>query len=209
MNRFLLILMALFLFISCQRKKKVVTEHPDGYYKEVYYVIDDSIRDGSYMKFYEHEILADSCSYVEGKIQGTRKLFSPQGYLEIEENYQEGIFHGPYITYYPNGQEKKIQEYVNNRIQGMVKEFYPDGRIKAEVTFVDNLENGPFTEYFENGYKHWEGFYQGGDFEQDTLKEYDQQGVLIRKLFCNKGVCQTVWTPAEGFIEPEKIFNHQ
>lgn len=209
MNRFLLIILALFILLSCQRKKKIVTVHPNGYYKEVYHVVDDSIREGSYMKYYENDILADSCHYVADKIHGTRKIFNPEGYLEIEENYQNGIFHGPYTTYYPNGQAKKIQEYVNNRIQGMVKEFYPDGQLKAEVSFVDNLENGPFVEYFENGNKHWEGFYQDGDFEQDTLKEFDQQGELIRKMFCNKGICQTVWTPDEGYVEPEEIFIHQ
>ena len=76
-------------------------------------------------------------------------------------------------------------------------------------SFKDNLENGPFAEYYENGNIHWEGNYLGGDFEQDTLKEFDKEGELIRILFCNKGVCQTIWTPEKGFIEMKKIFEDQ
>lgn len=184
----------------------MVIIHPDGFYKEVYHVIDDSIKDGSYLKYYSNDVLADSCQYVADQIHGTRKIYDPEGILEIEETYVNGQFHGPYKTFYPNGQVKKIQQYIDNKIQGKVTQYFPNGSLKAEVVFIDNLENGPFSEYHENGNLHWEGFYQGGDNEQDTLKEYDQTGILIRKLYCENGICQTVWTPEKGFVETKEIF---
>lgn len=208
--RSILVILILFTLASCSRNsKKVVIVHPDGYYKEVYFVKDDSVKHGEYIKYYGSGNMADSCYYVNGKINGERHIYSSEGNLEILETYDAGTFEGPYKSYYPSGKLKLIQQYTQNKIQGEVKQFYENGNVKAIVQFVDNLENGPFTEYFENGNPHWEGFYEGGDFEQDTLKEFNENGVLIRKLFCEKGICQTVWTPEKGYIQPKKIFDNQ
>jgi antitoxin component YwqK of YwqJK toxin-antitoxin module len=209
MQKWLLFFLMGTLFLSCGKRKKIVTVHPDGYYKEVYQVINDSIKDGPYLKYFENGVLADSCHFVNDTIHGLRKIFNAAGQLEIEETYDKGVFHGTYKTYYPNGQVKKVQNYVQNQIQGEVRQYYEDGTLMAIVQFVENLENGPFTEYHPNGHLHWEGYYLGGDFEQDTLKEYNFQGELVRKLYCEEGICQTVWTPEKGNIEPEKIFSDE
>jgi len=209
MYRYLIVLAVISILMSCSKKKKVVSVHPDGYYKEVYHMIDDSIMEGSYMKYYPDGTVADSCNYVNNKLDGTRKIYTKEGKLEIEESYVNGDFSGPYKTFYTSGQVKKIQHYVDNKIQGEVQEFYEDGLLKAKVAFVDNLENGSFQEFHTNGKLHWEGFYQGGDFEQDTLKEFDTEGNIIRKLYCENGICQTVWTPETGYVDPQKIFKDQ
>jgi len=202
---FLLFLLS--LIVSCKPgTKKVVYEHPEGYFREVYHVINDSVKHGSYYKYMANGTLVDSSFYENGLLHGTRKIYAPDGYLIITESYVMGDFEGPYKTYYPSGPVKKWQQYQQNKIQGEVKEFYEDGTLKAIVQFVDNLENGPFIEYYPNGKVHWEGFYQGGDFEQDTLNEFDEEGMLLRKLYCDQGICQTIWTPEKGYFEPEKIF---
>jgi antitoxin component YwqK of YwqJK toxin-antitoxin module len=206
MSRLIFLLPAILLLLSCNDRKKVVTVHPEGFYKEVYHVTDDSIMNGTYQKYYAEGQLADSCYYVDNKIHGTRKIYAKDGFLEIEETYENGVFNGPYKTYYPNGSVKKEQQYIENMIQGTVKQFYPDGKLKAAVEFKDNLENGSFTEYHENGNVHWQGKYLGGDYEQDTLKEFDKNGELIRILFCEQGICQTIWTPEKGTVELKKIF---
>ena len=203
----LLLPFTLIILSSCNDgRKEVHSSHPDGFYEEVFQVNKENVRDGKYEKFYKNGIKADSCFYANGNIHGLRKIFTPEGKLEIEESYENGNFEGPYKTFYTNKQVKKIQNYSNNQIQGKVKEFYPDGTLKAVIQFTNNLENGPFSEYHQNGNLHWEGFYEGGDFEQDTLKEYNIQGELIRKLYCEKGICQTIWTPEKGYIKAKEIF---
>lgn len=205
--KYLLLILLTFSILACSEyPKKITIEHPDGFFKEVYHINKDSILHGPYIKYYQNGIIADSCEFFNGHIHGTRKLYTEEGILEIEESYVNGNFEGPYITYYSNGQIKKQQQYVNNMIQGQVNQYYPSGKIKAIIEFVDSYENGPFTEYYENGNMHWQGFYQGGDFEQDTLKEFDENGSLKRKLFCEAGVCQTIWTPEKGNIEIESFF---
>jgi len=206
MFRLVIVLLGVLFLLACNKTKEVVIIHPEGYYKEVFHVVDDSIMHGEYIKYYPNGIVADSSHYVQNKIHGKRRIYTPEAWLEIEESYDHGIFNGPYKTFYRNGQIKKEQHYINNKIQGNVTEYYESGGTKAIVKFVDNLENGAFREYYENGKIHWEGFYQGGEYEQDTLKEYNKEYVLIRKLFCEKGICQTVWTPERGNIERSTLF---
>lgn len=205
--KYIPLLIIAFMIFSCGRQgKKIVSIHPDGFYKEVYHVKDDSIKHGLYTKYYSSGMIADSCYFKDGKMEGLRYIYSNEGHLEITESYVNGNFEGPYKTFYPGGQVKKVQNYINNKIQGEVIQFHENGNRKAITQFVDNLENGPFNEFYENGNIHWEGFYEGGDYEQDSLIEYDPEGKIIRKLFCEKGICQTVWTPESGSIQPKKIF---
>ena len=71
--------------------------------------------------------------------------------------------------------------------------YYKNGQKKEEVTFENNEENGPFVEYNENGSLAAKGSYLNGDFEHGLLEIYDGQGVLVRKMNCDKGICNTTW----------------
>jgi len=205
MKKILLYLFTILIIFSCGGLKKTEIVDENGY-KEVYYLDKDNVKQGTCLRINPQGIVTDSCFYQDGKIHGVRKIWTEKGLLDIAETYQNGILHGQYITYYPDGKIKKTHEFVNNQIEGEVRQYYPGGQLKAVVQFKGNMENGPFKEFFENGNLSYEGFFEGGDFEQDTLKEYDQNGVLVRKMFCEKGICQTVWTPENGYIERKKIF---
>lgn len=180
--------------------KKIVVQHPDGYYKEVFYVVDDSIKEGSYQKFFPDGKLWDSCYYKNDTIEGIRKIFSNKGYQEVTEHYKNGVLHGLYKVFYPDGGLKLKQTYNNGVLEGYSYAYYPDGKIKEKVTMKNNEENGSFEDYYENGKIHWKGTYLNGDNEHDTLYEYNDTGILIKKMFCQYGVCQTVWTKEKGKI---------
>ena len=40
--------------------------------------------------------------------------------------------------------------------------------------------------------------YLDGDNEHGELKLFDEQGVLTKKMNCDKGICRTSWTLAEN-----------
>ncbi|MGE5355284.1 MAG: toxin-antitoxin system YwqK family antitoxin [Deltaproteobacteria bacterium] len=189
-------LLIIVLFTGCfnNKHKKVVVQHPDGYYREVYFVINDSIKDGSYQKFFPDGKLWDSCYYKNDTLHGKRKIFSNKGFLEIQENYNNGILDGDYFLFYPDGKVKLKQTLINGAIEGFSYGYYPSGAIKEKVKMVKNEENGSFEEYHENGKIHWKGTYLNGNNEQDTLYEYNTEGTLIKKMFCQNGVCSTLWS---------------
>lgn len=76
---------------------------------------------------------------------------------------------------------------------GVWKTYYETGELKEEVSFVDNNENGPFKEYHKNGKTKYEGTYKDGDHEEGEMKVYNEDGEIIKKLDCKKGICNTVW----------------
>ena len=208
--RFIFFLIAAMTFsvYSCfnDGHKKVVVKDPNGYFREEYIVKNDSIKDGVYLKFLPNGVLWDSCFYKNDTLQGERKLFTDKGILEIKENYKDGALQGKYIVYYPNGKIKLLQYFRNNVMTDTSYAYYENGALKEKVTIKNNLENGPFTEYYQNGQIHWKGTYLDGDNEQDTLYEFSEQGEMIKKMFCKKGVCFTIWTKEKGKIKPDMEF---
>ena len=185
--KFLAVFIFFFLiFSSCDvDHKKIVYVHPDGYFREEYYINkDDSLKDGLYIKYFPNGKMWDSCTYTQGVLHGIRKVYGDMGNLEVMENYKNGVFEGDYKVFYPDGRLKLIQQFINGKIQGLIKE---------KVTMKDNEENGHFEEYYENGTLHWKGSYLNGDNEQDTLYEFGTTGELIKKMYCQSGVCETIW----------------
>jgi antitoxin component YwqK of YwqJK toxin-antitoxin module len=122
--------------------------------------------------------------------------------VESIEHYQKGEYHGKYQKFYESGQLKIEQEFVDGAMQGFSLRYYPNGVLEEKVTIRDSEENGPFWEYYENGNLKTEGSYAPSEdasfsdnvsLEQGELKEYDENGQLIRIADCNKGVCLTRW----------------
>ena len=83
--------------------------------------------------------------------------------------------------------------YTEGVLVGEGRAFYENGQLKEVVHFKDNDENGPFIEYYENGKLKAEGQYLQGANEQDTLKLYDTLGILDRMMYCQSGLCRTIW----------------
>lgn len=186
----------LILFILSSCGDKIITSHYDtGEKYEEYQYTGDSLKHGSYKRYSLGGILLEESNYAQGKLDGERVIYNDRGEKEIVEKYVLDVLNGPYIEYHPNGKMKMLGEYNNNVLEGKVSVFYPSGKIKEEVQFVDNLEDGPFKEFHENGNIKWEGSYRKGDNEFGLLKEYNEEGVLIRKMMCDeRAICTTTWT---------------
>lgn len=156
----------------------------------------DFAKEGLYQKFQGDGKLLKEAHYVNDTLEGECRYFRPTGSLESVERYSRGVLHGKYEGYLENGQLQIEQTYVNGALQGLSTAYYPNGHIKEKVTLQDNEENGPFTEYYETGVLKTEGQYKPGEempLEHGELKEYDEQGQLVRRADCNNGVCLTKW----------------
>lgn len=150
-------------------------------------------KQGLYQRFYPSGNLAEEAFYDRDSLNGTRKFYYESGSLEQEQNYLSGIFQGPFRSFYINGKTNVEGNYVNNEMDGVWKRYYDTGELKEEVNFVNNDENGPFKEYFKNGKLKTEGTYVNGPNEQGELKEYNEEGELIKIMSCNSGICNTIW----------------
>jgi len=204
MSRNLLIILFFTCILSaCKESNYVIIKDQEGRVQEKYAVNQDSLKHGDYSS-YINGTLVEQAQYVNGKLNGPRKLFHTNGEVEIEENYKNGVIAGLYKSYYYNGVIAQEANYVNGKMEGNLKTYYKEGALKEEVTMVDNNENGPFKEYYESGQLKWEGQFLNGDNEFGLLKNYNDKGELIKKMMCDSlGVCATVWTLEEGDIQPK------
>jgi len=90
--------------------------------------------------------------------------------------------------------------YKNNVLSGAVSFFDSSGKLNEEVQFVDNFQLFPFQEFHANGKIKWEGTYKhstvhGRRTVFGLLKEYNENGELIRKKMCDKkAICTTIRT---------------
>lgn len=156
----------------------------------------DFAKEGLYQRFYPEGALAEEAHYVHDSLNGERKFFYKNGHVESVEHYQNGIFHGKYLKYNENGNLLIEQEFVNGTMQGLSLAYYPNGVLKEKYTMKDNEENGPFQEFYETGVLQTEGTYapgKDGTAEQGKLKQYDENGQLIRIADCKDGICLTKW----------------
>jgi antitoxin component YwqK of YwqJK toxin-antitoxin module len=184
------------LLISCDTTQFIEIKNTDGEITESFYQKEDGTLHGLKSTYLDNKLYSEE-TFVDGKMNGIRKIFYGTGEVEIEENYTNDVLTGLVKTFYPSGVLKQEASYKDGVLEGMIKSFYDSGKIKEEVTFVNNEENGPFKEFHENGQLSWEGNYINGDNEIGVISNYDEAGTLIKKMQCDTFMgfskCKTIW----------------
>ncbi len=189
MKIYLLLIIPLCLS-ACSKVEKVVVKYDNNIIQEKYTVLksDKEIKEGTYIRNFESGQLMEEASYVEGKLNGRRQLYFSSGGIEIIEHYTNDTFNGPYQSFFESGNISSEGQYEDNFMVGPWKFYYdlPNKAIKEEVSFLGNIENGPFKEFYENGNIKTIGTYKD-EIEDDLLKEYDEDGNLIKEIFYKDG----------------------
>ncbi len=162
-------------------------------------------RQGPYRFFYSDGQVMEEGWYEQDSLHGIRRLYYESGQLQAEEQLVRGRYEGPWRSWYPSGQLEMEGQYRHNQMSGIWKKYYESGQLMEEVTFARNLENGPFREFWPNGKLKAEGFYKEGDYEHGLLKLYDEQGRLVRKMDCKRGICRTIWTRTHGIVDDPQL----
>ena len=197
--RLLLPLLSLLILTACSNTIKVEETTDDGG-KIVYYVSkDDGAREGEYTQYYPDGEVMSTATYVNDTLDGERRIFYPDGTLQILETYDNGDFEGPYANYYEDGNPLSKGNYVNSMQEGEWESYYPGGQLRYLTTFEKGLENGPFVEYYDNGTMSARGTFKQGENEQGKLEKFDKEtGDLYQTMQCEMGRCSTTYL-REGY----------
>lgn len=208
MRNYFFILLFGFFILGCSTPKVVTVKNDDGIKVEEYTVNKDGAKEGEYKRYFADGSLEELAQYKAGKLNGKRTIYHNNGNPEIEEIYINDVIDGEYLVFYSNGSPEIRATYTDGIMQGLLTRYYDSGEVMEEVIMEDNKEHGPFKEYYENGVVQWEGTYMNGENEVGLLKQYNDEGVLIKKMMCDSmSICQTIWTKELGDIKPKKIFN--
>lgn len=184
---------------ACSRTEKVETRNADGVVTERFTRLKgDTLRQGTYELFDDAGAPIERANYEAGLLDGLRYVYFADGAVQYEETHRAGRFEGPYRAYNPSGTVALEGQYVDDEATGIWTGYYEDGTKKEEVTFRENKENGPFREWYSNGAVKAEGEYRDGDKEDGELRLYTLEGALQKRMFCEVGICRTVWTAQTG-----------
>ncbi len=151
------------------------------------------IRHGKFVvKDYDGNMMEES-TYDHGKLNGIQRLYT-KGKLYSEAHFRDSIIHGPFVSYHlETGKIYVAGNYNNGVMEGKWKTYTNRGKLKEIVSFKNNEENGPFVEFYPNGKIKAEGEYLNGPNEHGILYLYNPNGILYKKMQCEKGVCHTIW----------------
>lgn len=83
--------------------------------------------------------IAEEANYLEGDLEGEALYYSHTGVLLKKLNYKQNKLVGPATYYDTNGKPKMVGQYKNDKKDGVWK-TYQDGTLVKEETFPKSLE---------------------------------------------------------------------
>ena len=205
MFRLPLLVIAVFVLAGCSNLEQR-EETDDMGYRSVYSVDPETgLKQGLYKEYNSEGDLILEEHYVDDVLEGEKSMYNPDGSIAVREHHAGGVFDGPYASYDEKGRIRLSGNYRVGEATGVWYGYYPDGSVKEEVNFEANVEQGPFREWYGDGSPKASGSYIDGDKEHGTLHLYTESGELERVMNCDRGRCQTFWTPDSTGVAPAVV----
>ena len=122
-------------------------------------------------------LLEEKKTYNNGKLEGEREIYYPDGKLKEKMTYENDQLNGLKQSFYPDGNKKEEETYINDVLNGPCRYYYPKGRLMVEVNYVDGEKHGKETYYYKRGNVQKETPYEDG-LINGTVKQYAGSGYL-------------------------------
>jgi len=102
-----------------------------------------------YYHFQSKEVMSIE-NYIQGKLNGLKKIFYKSGKLVEEINYTDGIKNGPYKKYAENGVVLEETNYKNDELDGQTVYKNALGQLVSSGKYKNGKKNG-LWKFYENG----------------------------------------------------------
>lgn len=177
-----------------------------------YIMKNDTINETAYVYFshdkkVEAKQLKMEVPFIDGKINGVRKIYNrsgiliehsswlddwfdgeyldyySQGSLNAKANYKKGELTGEFYAYYPNGDLKTKLFYAEKDKEGTAVYYYPNGNIESEGKIMNHIAVGKWNHYYYSGKLNAESFYDNQGKETGKWTYYNRDGILLGETF--------------------------
>jgi antitoxin component YwqK of YwqJK toxin-antitoxin module len=154
----------------------------------------NGLKDGYNVWYYENGNKYQSCTYVNGKRNGTELHFNADGSLSSKRHLLNGVEDGIQYTYYNNGQIRTLETFYKGHQKGLRLAYYENGQLSNKQNYVDlMLLGGEVIEYFQNGNLKLKYFVKA--YSNPTkwnpihgwFYEYYENGILKNKAYFKNG----------------------
>lgn len=117
---------------------------------------------------------------VNGLKTGVWKFYYPNGQLQSECTYSEGLLSDYCNSYNENG-DLFFKVDVKPGVDAIGTYYFPSGKVNATFEMANHVNNGASVIYLENGNKEAEGLYKNG-LKNGVWKFYSHDGALAIEI---------------------------
>ena len=122
--------------------------------------------------------IAEEGHYIDGRKNGLRKAYFPNGKPKSETRFVGSRPKGPYKLYYESGIIQEEGNWSSTKNTGSFKRYHSNGKVSQDFQFnTSGRREGIQKYYHENGVLRIEGNWTQGQ-ESGELKEYYENGDL-------------------------------
>lgn len=150
--------------------------HPSGTVRKKTTVVNDKLKDGKVIVYYEN------------------------GMKEIELNYKNEKYDGDYISYFENGQIDEKETYADGKLNGTYLSYYDNGKIAVESNYIDGFEHGAYTEYRYDGSLSFRKNYNKGKADGEAIYYNNAGKPYGTVIYKNDRIISTKFTKPDGSI---------
>lgn len=116
-----------------------------------------------------------------GKTDGFQYQYFPDGSIQAESRWWQGLPDGDVVLLYEGGKRKEEGKFESGKLQGDYKTYYPDGQLESHYNYFYGKASGLARIY-----------YPGGQVKIETIWNRGKQTILYR-VFDEKGK-RIVWS---------------
>ncbi|MCY1634033.1 tetratricopeptide repeat protein [Marinifilum sp. D737] len=113
---------------------------------------------------------------LNGKLEGKRLRYHPNGNVSDINEYENGISNGMEERFYEDGTLMQKGRLINGKEIGVWEMYHPNGKLKQRTTFNENGKmDGESISYYSTGELRGKITYKNGIYQKDkdTNKTYD------------------------------------
>lgn len=140
--------------------------------------------------YYSDGTVKSSGGYVDGKKEGTHRIYDEDGNIISGEVYKMGVktaegvvdqsgdYQGEWELYYDNGELRAKGDYENSLRTGDWVFYHLNGKVESEGKYVEGLPQGQWKWFYENGTSRRRDYYRRGKEDGESI-EMDPEGNII------------------------------
>lgn len=127
------------------------TEFSDIYGQKLSFEVYSEGKILSSEKYFEDGKLKEKTSYINGKADGIKLIYSPEGKIISESPYSEGKLNGIQKNYYFTGELESTVPYKMGILDGESITYYKNGNVYEKGNYQNNTKVGIWHSYYNNG----------------------------------------------------------
>ena len=174
---------AIYIYTKEYRKRPAATKQiPSSKQMErkngIWY-FNNEIYNGKFIDYYYSGRIQGEGLIKDGKLDGLRKMYYPNGNLSVERFYTNSISDGLEKEYYEDGTLKQKGFFIDGKENGIWETFFPNGQVKQKTHLKNGIVDGETTIYYSTGKILSVGIAQNGEIIPD--KKLDKITQLMKK----------------------------